>query len=233
MSERTIIELNDSNFCKVTIENENGVKTNKNISFETLLSLLNCSTTEDSFDSSLVNVQISDILPGDHMISTIQVKEIFSSKSKWYVLLREQVPVDMKLANKIYKKVAMPRTLYAIKVCNNKCVSLRIGCVQNGPITMDMPIYKYPYSNVFDTKSVCLGGNTLSDFELKDLSNIVMIPEMFLSMTNNNDGYIGSNSTAFSYKELLELMEGSSFDNDILVQSYNTPTYKNFLDKLR
>lgn len=233
MSQRTIIELNNSNYCKITVEDENGVKTNKNVSFETLMSLMSASTTEDYFDNSSANVHVSDILPGDHMISTIQVKEIYSSKSKWYVLLREQVPVDMKLKNKVYRKVAMPRTLYAIKVCNNKCVSLRICCVQNGPITMDTPIYRYPYSNVFDTKSVCLGGNSISDFELNDLSNIVMIPEMFLSMINNNDGYYGSNSSDFNYDELLELMENASFDNKILVKSYNTPTYKNFLNNLR
>lgn len=233
MAEKTIIELGEDNYCKVIVENDNGTKSIKNVSFDVLLSLFNSSTSEDRFDNTSANVITSDILPGDHMISTIQVKEILSSKSKWYVLLREQIPANIKLGKKVYKNVAMPRTLYAIKVCNNKCVSLRICCVKNGPITLDTSIFRYPYSNVFDTRSVCLGGNSISDFELNDLSNIIMIPEMFLAMTNNNDGYSGSNSSDFKYDELLELMENSKFDNKILVESYTTPTYRSFLDKLR
>ena len=64
MSQRTIIELNNSNYCKITVEDENGVKTNKNVSFETLMSLMSASTTEDYFDNSSANVHVSDILPG-------------------------------------------------------------------------------------------------------------------------------------------------------------------------
>lgn len=233
MAEKTVIEIDKDNYCKITITDESGVKRNKNVTYDILLSLMNAATSEEEFDNTGCNVILSDILPGDDMISTIQVKEILSSKSKWYVLLRERKPADTKLGKVTYKNVAMPRTLYAIKVCNNKCVSLRIGCIKNGPILMDSPIYKYPYSNVFDTRSVCLGGNSINDFLLSDLSNIVMIPEMFLAMVSNKDGYNGSNNSGLEYGELLELMSNAKFDDKILVESFNTPTYKDFIDKLR
>lgn len=237
---KTCIEITEDRLCKVTTENDLGVKINKYVDFQTVMQLLISASEENESISDSANI-VSDILPGDSLISTIQVKEIPRSNSKWYVLLREQKPVDMKLttyssgekSERTFKNVAMPKTLYAIKVCNNKCVSLRIGCVKNGSINNSTTIYKYPYSNVFDTRSVCLGGNMLNDFILSDLSNIVMIPEMFLSMPNNTDGYSGSNSSGFKYDELLECFEESTFDEDILVESYNTPTYESFINKLR
>lgn len=233
MGSNTIIEITEDNLCKITTKNERGIKINKYVTFNTMLNLLNASLSEEHYDDDKSNVILSDILPGDSMISTIQVKEILSSNSKWYVLLREKVPANINLKGKIFKNVAMPRTLYAIKVCNNKCVSFRIACVKEGQIKNKTTIYRYPYSNVFDTRSVCLGSNSISDFTLNDLSNIVMIPEMFLAMINNNDGYAGSNSSGLRYEELLEVMENSKFDEDILVESYNTVTYEEFIKNLR
>lgn len=238
---KTCIEITEDRLCKVTTINDLGVKINKYVDFKTVIDLL-ISSSEDNEDlCEDFSSTISDILPGDNLISTIQVKELPKSNSKWYVLLREQQPINMKLVTNsdgekienIYKNVAMPKTLFAIKVCNSKCVSLRIGCVKEGLIKESTEIYKYPYSNVFDTQSVCLGGNMINDFLLNDLSNIVMIPEMFLTMPNNRDGYSGSNISGLKYEELLECFEESKFDNDILNKSYNTPTYKDFINKLR
>lgn len=233
MPSKTTIEICENNFCKIIVTKDNGVKINKYVSFNTMMELLNASMEKEEYNMIDSNVILSDILPGDSIISTIQVKEITSSNSKWYVLLREKKPTNMKLKDKIYKNVAMPKTLYAIKVCNDKCVSLRIACVKDGVINEKTTIYRYPYSNVFDTRSVCLGGNMLNDFLLNGLNNIVMIPEMFLAMTNNNDGYAGSNSSGYEYSDLLELMENAKFDENILVKSCNTPTYKDFIGKLR
>lgn len=237
---KTCIEITEDRLCKITTENDLGIKINKYVDFQTVMQLLIAASEENENLNTSPSI-VSDILPGDSLISTIQVKEMPSSNSKWYVLLREQKPVNIKLttyvskekSEKTFKNVAMPKTLYAIKVCNNKCVSLRIGCVKNGSINNSTTIYKYPYSNVFDTNSVCLGANMLNDFLIADLSNIVMIPEMFLSMPNNNDGYSGSNSSGLKYDELLECFENSTFDEDILVESYNTPTYKDFINKLK
>lgn len=237
---KTCIEITEDRLCKVTTQNKLGIKINKYVDFQTVIQLL-IAASEENESVRQVNAILSDILPGDSLISTIQVKELPNSNSKWYVLLREQKPSNIILTTykegqkkeKKFKNVAMPKTLYAIKVCNNKCVSLRIGCVKKGLINNDTVIYKYPYSNVFDTTSVCLGSNMLSDFLLEDISNIVMIPEMFLSMPNNYDGYTNSNSSGFIYEELLECFEESTFDEDILLQSYNTPTYRDFIDKLK
>lgn len=234
MINKTTIEIAEYSACKVTMHGSDGTKINKSITYDKLLSMLN-SATSDAYDEECEcgEVILSDILPGDELISTIQVKEILASNSKWYILLRESSPVDIKYYNKTYKKVAMPRTLYALKISNNKCVSMRICCIKDRFISPTSTIYMYPYSNVFDTRSVCLGGNRINDFDIETLSNIVMIPEMFLSMANNNDGYTGSNNSGFNYKDLLELMSNSKFDNSILVRSNHTPTYKSFIDSLK
>lgn len=236
---KTFIEITEDRLCKITTQNNLGVKINKYVDFQTVMQLL-IAASEENESVSQAKAILSEILPGDSLISTIQTKKIHRSNSTWYILLREQKPTNIALTKynggekqeRVFKNVAMPKTLYAIKVCNDKCVSLRIGCVKKGRINNGTVIYKYPYSNVFDTKSVCLGSNMLNDFLLEDISNIVMIPEMFLSMPNNHDGYLGSNDSGLKYEELLECFEESTFDEDILVQSYNTPTYIDFINKL-
>lgn len=233
MNARTIIEINEFNACKVTIEKNNGTKAIKRISYEKMLKLLNAASSDAEIDTNM-NLEsiLTDILPGDEIISTVQIKEIPSQGSKWYILLREAVPVDMKHLKDSFKKVAMPRTLFAIKVANDKCAQIRICCVKDRFISPDSTIYRYPYSNVFDTRSVCLGNNRLNDFNIGVLTNIAMIPEMFLAMTNNDHGYYGSNSSGYGHKDLLELMSNAEFDNSILVESCNTPTYQSFVNSL-
>lgn len=226
------IEINENNVCKVIYDND-GIKISKKIAYGTLIDLLNASTSEFREHINKEDIIYSEILPGDKLISTVQIKNIPKIKSVWYVLLREGQNVDMRYNNNVYRKVAMPKTIFAIKVCNNRCASLRICCIKDNFINNETIIYKYPYSNVFDTRSVCLGGNMINNYDLGNITNISMIPEMFLAMDNNNDGYSNSNNSGFIYEELLNLLEGSSFDNDILSKSHNTPTYRDFIDSLQ
>jgi hypothetical protein len=232
---KIFIEIDDNNFCKLTTEKSGGARVNKYLPFEDIVSLLNASFEDVEVEQE--EYTLTDILPGDSLISTIQVKEIPKYNAKWYVLLRGDKPVTMTYRsgayNKTYKNVAMPKTLFAIKVSNCKCVNLRICVVKDNFINEKTIIYRYPYSNVFDTSKVCLGNNRINDFLLNDLSNIMLIPEMFFAMINNNDGYRDSNHSGMEYTDLLECLEEAEFDNDILKQSYNTPTYEDFIKSLK
>ena len=196
----TIIEITDQCYCKVISENDKGIKTNKHISISTLLKLLQSATTEKDIECENSSITYSEILPGDSLISTIQIKEMVDQNAKWYMLLRDNKPATFKFQDRNYKNVGMPKLLFAIKVFNNKCVNIRIAAVKTDKITEDTKIYKYPFSNVSDTRNVCLGNNTLSDFDLKSISNISMIPEIFLSMPNNKDMYSGSNNSQLQYE---------------------------------
>lgn len=232
---RTIIEITEDSACKITIEDSNGLKSIKYLSFTNTLNLLNASIRESSetHDLAIGDTRLSTILPGDNIISTIQIKEFVDSGSTWYILLREGVPANFKYKNKTYKNVAMPKTLFAIKVFNDRCCNIKIAAVKTNRITNNTTIYRYPFSNVFDTRNVCLGSNTFSDFDLNGIQNLPMIPEMFLAMTNNNDGYCGSNTSNLNYEELLEVLSESTFDNDILRESYTSKTYNDFINTLR
>lgn len=232
---RTIIEITEDNACKITIENSDGLKSIKYLSFTNTLNLLNASIRESSEDNDAVlgDVNLSAIFPGDNIISTIQIKESVSSGATWYILLREGVSANFKYQNKVYKNVAMPKTLFAIKVFNDRCCNIKIAAVKTNRITNNTTIYRYPFSNVFDTRNVCLGSNTFSDFDLNGIQNLPMIPEMFLAMTNNNDGYAGSNTSNFQYEELLEVLSESTFDNNILRESYTSKTYNDFIKSLK
>ena len=231
---RTIIEITENNACKITIENSDGLKSIKYLSFTNTLNLLNASMRESAEDNDLTigEIKLSTIFPGDNIISTIQIKELVNSNATWYILLREGVSANFKYKNKVYNNVAMPKTLFAIKVFNDRCCNIKIAAVKTNRITNDTTIYRYPFSNVFDTRNVCLGSNTFSDFDLNGIQNLSMIPEMFLAMTNNNDGYGGSNKSDFEYEELLELLSESTFDNNILRESYTSKTYNDFIKSL-
>ena len=230
---KVVIEVNDNNYCKVIYENDNGAKSIKRLPYDTVVNLMVTSSLEQEIQEEH-EMNVSEIFPGDSIISTIQTKEIASQSSKWFILLREQVPVDIILGPKKYKQVAMPKTIYAVKVCNDRCVSLKICCIKDSPIIdNNTTIYRYPYSNVFDTRNVCLGSNILNDFDLNGTRNICMIPEMFLAMKNNHDGYSGSNKSSMNYEDLLEVFEGAKFDENILVESYSTKTYGDFVASLK
>lgn len=231
---RTIIEITEDNACKITIENSDGLKSIKYLSFTNTLNLLNASMRESAEDNDLTvgEIKLSTIFPGDNIISTIQTKELVNSNATWYILLREGVSANFKYKNKVYNNVAMPKTLFAIKVFNDRCCNIKIAAVKTNRITNNTTIYRYPFSNVFDTRNVCLGSNTFSDFDLNGIQNLPMIPEMFLAMTNNNDGYAGSNTSNFQYEELLELLSESTFDNNILRESYTSKTYNDFIKSL-
>ena len=231
---RTIIEITEDNACKITIENSDGLKSIKYLSFTNTLNLLNASMRESAEDNDLTvgEIKLSTIFPGDNIISTIQIKELVNSNATWYILLREGVSANFKYKNKVYNNVAMPKTLFAIKVFNDRCCNIKIAAVKTNRITNNTTIYRYPFSNVFDTRNVCLGSNTFSDFDLNGIQNLPMIPEMFLAMTNNNDGYAGSNTSNFQYEELLELLSESTFDNNILRESYTSKTYNDFIKSL-
>ena len=231
---RTIIEITEDNACKITIENSDGLKSIKYLSFTNTLNLLNASMRESAEDTDLTvgDIKLSTIFPGDNIISTIQTKELVNSNATWYILLREGVSANFKYKDKVYNNVAMPKTLFAIKVFNDRCCNIKIAAVKTNRITNNTTIYRYPFSNVFDTRNVCLGSNTFSDFDLNGIQNLPMIPEMFLAMTNNNDGYAGSNTSNFQYEELLELLSESTFDNNILRESYTSKTYNDFIKSL-
>ena len=231
---RTIIEITEDNACKITIENSDGLKSIKYLSFTNTLNLLNASMRESAEDTDLTvgDIKLSTIFPGDNILSTIQTKELVNSNATWYILLREGVSANFKYKDKVYNNVAMPKTLFAIKVFNDRCCNIKIAAVKTNRITNNTTIYRYPFSNVFDTRNVCLGSNTFSDFDLNGIQNLPMIPEMFLAMTNNNDGYAGSNTSNFQYEELLELLSESTFDNNILRESYTSKTYNDFIKSL-
>lgn len=230
---KLVIEIENNNLCKAITIDEHNIKTNRYIEYSRLIELLIAAQKEVEKDSS-TNYELSDILPGDNIISTIQVKNLPGINSKWYILLREKTYHDMelRLRGKVYnfKNVGLPRILFAIKVCNNKCVNFKIFCVKEKDafITNETKLYKYPFSNVFHDGSVCLGNNSISSFQLKSINNIILIPEMFLSMPNSDHAY----SNKKPYNEFLEELQDKKFDDNLLECYSPNRNYIGFINNL-
>ena len=209
------ITIEENNLCKMIMEDSNGRKRNTYVDFDELINMLQASTENTKFEEEREGI-ISDILPGDNVISTIAIKEIPSTNSCWYLLARERLSHDMVYGSKTYKEVGMPKLLFAIKVNNNRCVRIGISAIVDNHINGNSKLYHYPFSNVFGITSVCLGGNSISNFDLVDSTSLIYIPEMFLAMPNNNHGYREMYAGGKRYLDILEELQGNKFDDSVL-----------------
>lgn len=232
---RLNINIDETDLCKITTEDEFGIKKNRYIEYSELINLLVAAQTEQKKEDINKTAILSDILPGDSFISCVQVKELPTINSKWYILLRQQKKTDFKLGignnEKLFKDVNMPKMIFAVKVCNDKAVSLKITCIKNNEIFIkeNTKLYAYPFSNVYGGGNVCLGGNSISDFYLEDLSNIVLIPEMFLAMNNSSHAY--SHKSNMNYEELLIWLQTNEFNDDLFRES-SFKSYNDFIKSL-
>lgn len=229
IEDKILIEINKDNLCKIALTKD-GLKENKYMNFKDVLNLLKNASYGVATDSG--DNEISEIYPYNDIIKTIQVKKIGANGAKWYVMLRSEAPQDMILGDKKYKNIGMPKTLFAVKVFQGKVAKVIIGCVKDEYINQDTIIYKYPFSNVFDTESVCWGGNMIGDFDVPTPGALIYLPEMFFAMPNNKDGYYSNNNSGKEYHELLKELLNEKFNNDYLKESFNTKTYDEFMAKL-
>lgn len=170
----------------------------------------------------------SPIMPNFY-VRTIFHRE-YTTGAHHIILVREPEPADFILHTSnssntkqqvlTFNKVGMPRLLFAIKIFEGMIQSVKVCAVKANNITEETPLFNYPFSNVdcvssYGGGSICFGSNKISTMKVKNLTSLHSVPNMFLSMPNNHDKY-GHNLTDCRYQDLLELLEGQPFDNDIL-----------------
>lgn len=223
---RIIAEFCDNNMVTIKHETVRGI-TEKYVTFDDFAKSVMSSARAKKDLESKVSFE-SPILPNFY-VRTVYYRE-YTTGAYHVILVREPEPADFSLyisrdfsdepIIKNFSKVGMPRLLFAVKVFQNMIQNVKVCAIKATNITEDTPLYNYPFSNVdgvgtFGGGNICFGSNKMSTINIQNVAGLHSLPNMFLSMPNNHDKY-GHNLIECSYSDLLELLEGQPFDNDIL-----------------
>lgn len=130
------------------------------------------------------------------------------------ILLFQTVNRPFKYHETVFASIPFPALLFKFEVIGEQLKEVKIGAVTNTILKDKSIVYRYPYSNVHDDGRICFGTNVLPKIE--KLTDLSAIPELFLSGIQNDDLYSTANNSGMALRELLELLDGSWFDNGIL-----------------
>ncbi|WP_338657183.1 hypothetical protein V6B14_23320 (plasmid) [Sporosarcina psychrophila] len=126
-----------------------------------------------------------------------------TTKRHIYVLEIPKSRFRVKFHNLAYEDVGHPRLACILHVQNKQVTKMKLVAVPDvGDISLETPIYHYPYSNVFDNGVVCWNG--YKDEIINSGKDLATMPLIFLSGTNNT--HLQSN-----VRELFEHYSGQDF----------------------
>lgn len=207
-----MFQITDNNTVKVYYEKNDGI-TIKTITADDLVNILNLSKINVEKKGGELEFK-TNLLPHFNT-RCIQTKK-YKDGREYFVLLRENKPVDFEYFGTVYENVGVPTILFAVVLANNILQGFKIAAVKDKVITEDTQIYYYPFSNVSSpTSYACVGGNRISNIEIKSTSQLHSMPDMFLSMPNSNDSY-GHNESGLEYRPLLKKLSNKKFPDKYL-----------------
>ncbi|QPA61242.1 hypothetical protein [Lysinibacillus sphaericus] len=125
------------------------------------------------------------VKPEDVYLKTIQIPKncvnIDVSVSKLvYSIEIPKKRMRVKFGDIAYEDVGHPKLLAKIEVVDEKFQSMSLFAIKDG----EDILYKYPYSNVYDSGKVCW--HVMDRNTIISLKEIEMLPMMFLSTPNNS-----------------------------------------------
>lgn len=218
------VEFTDANMVKVKYAGPTGT-TIKSITFDDYCE----SVLASRVSSEKEELTHSAIFPSSSGISTIQHIKI-STGAEWFVLLKEADKSAIQYYDTHFKDIGIPKMLVAIKMLGERIQRVNIMCAKDPIVTKDTRLYSFPFSNVGHQGWVCFGNNRISELKIKEPAMLHSVPDVFLSMPNNDHMY-GSNLSDLPHRQLLELLEGEHFPNEWLKDG--NITYGEWSEKLK
>lgn len=190
---------------------QDGIISTKQISYDTLVECV-----KNSLKTGLTR---SGLLPGG-CISYDAGEDGWRSIS----IIHPERYADITYQTTIYRHFPLPRLVFRFNLhIGLRVQSCQMGVVPEGRLTLDTPMYHYPFSNVSGFH-LCTGGNVLP--ECKSLHTLSSLPYMILEMPNNDDHFNSSrNKLRLDHRDLLEHLKDkkpSYYYTDILVPSGKT-----------
>lgn len=203
---------------EVEQHSKNGVVTRKNIS---PASLSNCILTSRVDNES----HPTGLLPESCIAAVMEKKYVY------YYIRYPELYTDFSYFGTEYPHFPIPRLVFCFKYlpAARKVAEVSLCVVKDERLTLDTPTYRYPFSNVHNNLSVCLGNNALPVY--KDPARLHTLADYILRLPNNDDLFSEENNRLRAgYRDLLEQMKDktpSHYYTDVLVG--NGQTLKNFL----
>ena len=131
-----------------------------------------------------------------------------------------------------YLRFPIPRLVFAFQYMPavGKVGGCSLCVVKDEKLTLDTPVFWYPFSNVGDSGHICTGNNVLP--VMKDSSKLHALAGYILRLPNNNDHYNAAhNKLGSEFRDLLEHLKDKDpayYYSDILVENHQT--LKDFLN---
>ena len=162
-------------------------------------------------DSSIMESVDSPVLPVTKNIGTLQHRKL-SNGAEFVILVRDAGQFDINYVGQMFKKCGIPKLIFAIKILNNVIQTVFVVAVKDYVVSEESEIFCYPFSNAAAGNSgrICYGANKVSSVDIQSTVMLHSVPDMFLSMENNNDAY-GQNLSGLEYRPLLESLKDSTY----------------------
>lgn len=154
-------------------------------------------------------------------------------KYTYYYIRYPDLRVDISYFGTEYLNFPIPRLVFGFKYMpQTKKVAECFVCVtKDERLTLDTPLYHYPFSNVRHNLSICTGNNALPIY--KNPARLHTLATHLLRLPNNNDLYSSEHNRLHAeYRDLLEQMKGkepSLYYTDVLIESGQT--LKQFMEE--
>lgn len=219
-----LIEITDdiSNFQEyVTVTKKNGELV-EGVYKMTLADLL--TELEDATDVSEDTIE-TPILPSN-CIKHVW-RNISKGISELYILVPKKRWDIMFFENQL-EQVGFPRMIFKFRVERDKVgLSTIVAVKDDGPITLNTPMYHFPFSHVNDNGHVCMGGNAFP--KIDRVQQIETFHYLFLASPFTTD-YGAKTLTGKPINMLFQDLIKSDFDDDwlypITKQEYDETNHK-------
>jgi len=182
----------------VAVEDDNnGVKSYKTITPDSLLECINKSILRGGIASGLLPMNCLSFTAHDH-------------GGRDVTILHPSVKADISYYGTEYKDFPLPRLVFGFSISSEgKISNCRLGVVGNeSNLKPTTPMFVYPFSNVSNTR-LCIGNNPLP--KVQSLHTLGSLPYFILGLDNNNDHFSSSNNKpGLEMRDLLELLKDKS-----------------------
>lgn len=187
----------------------NGIKSFRECDVNSLIDLLNDAVRE----TKTHEVIESPLLPAN----TIKFdKNVYENE---YALFMYKEPViDQIIFESREYNVGYPATIYRFAVANGYISRINVWAIKDKVINPNMPVYHYPFYNVFADGRVCIGMNHI---EIEAPWQLHKVPDILRRMPSNL-GMQTHNESGLEGDSLFRIIENKPFPNEWLKPTNKT-----------
>ena len=211
-----IIHIKEDKTVRLEIH-ERGKTRTKMITPETLFECIKGSLSKECVSMGLLPPNIISV-KGDETGQRYAVVEYLYDRA------------DITYMETEYKDFPLPRLIFGFMIESIGRISkINLGVPAPGKLTMETPMYYYPFSNV-SKFALCTGTNSLPN--IKSLQSLQHLPEFILSWPDNDDWYYSKyNKFGMERRDLMEHLRDKDrqYYYDSVLEPMPKTTLKDFL----